>query len=172
MARKPDDCFPLYIGDYLADTMHLTVSEHGAVLLLAMHRSMQGSLPETDERLAKIARCTIGEWRVIRDTTMKFFNGNTARFIQKADRLLNYDNGRLPIAEWAIIRQMVFERDDYTCAYCGKRGGELQCDHIMPVSRGGTNLWDNLTTACPPCNQSKNNKTPEEWAMQKAAANG
>lgn len=170
MARKPDDCFPLYIGDYLADTMHFTISEHGAALLLSMHRAMHGPLPESDERLAKIARCTAGEWRVIRKTVMAVFQGGGTRFIQRADRLMNYDNGRLPMAEWAIIRQMVFERDDYTCAYCGKRGGELQCDHIIPVSRGGANLWDNLTTACPPCNQSKNNKTPEEWRAAQAVS--
>jgi hypothetical protein len=65
--------------------------------------------------------------------------------------------------EWARLRSSVFERDNYTCQYCGQRGGKLECDHVVPVSRGGGNDEDNLATACLPCNRSKRNKTPEEW---------
>lgn len=69
-----------------------------------------------------------------------------------------------PLAnEWRIIRERIFARDDYTCAYCGERGGKLQCDHIEPVSRGGSHSDENLTTACEPCNRSKGAKTLEEW---------
>lgn len=73
------------------------------------------------------------------------------------------DDGRLPLAEWRVIRAVVFARDDYTCQYCGARGVSLQADHIYPVSRGGRNDLDNLATACKPCNQSKRAKTLEEW---------
>ena len=69
-----------------------------------------------------------------------------------------------PSAEvWAKIRAAVFERDDYTCRYCGKRGVKLECDHVVPVSRGGGNDPSNLVTACFACNRSKHNKTAEEW---------
>lgn len=64
---------------------------------------------------------------------------------------------------WAIIRSSVFKRDDFTCAYCGERGGRLECDHVIPVSRGGSSEPSNLTTACFACNRSKRDKTPEEW---------
>jgi len=66
-------------------------------------------------------------------------------------------------AEWAALRSMIFERDDYTCRYCGERGGKLECDHVLPVSRGGSDDPANLVTACLPCNRSKHAKTPEEW---------
>lgn len=71
---------------------------------------------------------------------------------------------RRPFAhEWAILRAQVFERDDYTCTYCGARGVALECDHVIPVARGGTSEMDNLTTACRTCNRSKRDKLIEEW---------
>lgn len=66
-------------------------------------------------------------------------------------------------AEWAAIRTRIFERDDYTCTYCGARGGKLECDHIVPVSRGGRHEDYNLATACFSCNRSKRNKLVSEW---------
>jgi 5-methylcytosine-specific restriction endonuclease McrA len=64
---------------------------------------------------------------------------------------------------WQKLRSAVFSRDDYTCSYCGERGGRLECDHVQPVSRGGSNELDNLTTSCFSCNRSKRAKTPSEW---------
>ena len=68
---------------------------------------------------------------------------------------------------WRATRGRIFERDNYTCVYCGKRGVKLECDHVHPVSRGGSNDDDNLATACFDCNRSKRNKTVEEWRAQK-----
>ena len=65
--------------------------------------------------------------------------------------------------EWKELRATVFERDDYTCNYCGERGGRLECDHIVPVMRGGQDRLDNLTTACFACNRSKKDKLLQEW---------
>lgn len=73
---------------------------------------------------------------------------------------------RPPAHEWRALRAAVFARDDYTCQYCGDRGGRLECDHIVPVARGGHSGMDNLTTACRPCNRAKRSKTPEEWAAR------
>lgn len=69
-----------------------------------------------------------------------------------------------PLAhEWAVIRAEVFERDNYTCGYCGARGVALECDHIVPVAKGGTHELENLKTACKPCNRSKAAKSLEDW---------
>lgn len=70
---------------------------------------------------------------------------------------------RPPVAEWQVLRSTVFERDGYTCVYCGARDVELHCDHVMPASRGGEHSLDNLVTACAKCNRSKHDRTPEEW---------
>ena len=69
-----------------------------------------------------------------------------------------------PLAhEWRALRAAVFARDNYTCGYCGERGGRLECDHILPVAQGGGHDMENLTTACRPCNRQKRDKTLAEW---------
>ena len=73
-----------YVADYLADTRHLTRSEHGAylLLLLSMWRA-GGSLPNDDRRLAALALCTDAEWTEIRPTMMEFFCLANAKLVHK-----------------------------------------------------------------------------------------
>lgn len=78
-------------------------------------------------------------------------------------RHLQVDTTRLPANQWIPLREQIFERDDYTCQYCGERGVRLECDHIIPVSRGGSHDPSNLATACFTCNRSKRDKLLEEW---------
>lgn len=55
-------------------------------------------------------------------------------------------------------RVRVFDRDNYTCQMCGatvEDGAKLHIDHIIPVSKGGTNELDNLQTLCFECNLGK-----------------
>lgn len=67
----------------------------------------------------------------------------------------------------AFGKLKLFRRDRMTCAYCGQRFRErdLQCEHIVPESRGGGWTWMNLVTACGPCNARKADRTPEEAGM-------
>lgn len=67
------------------------------------------------------------------------------------------------VKEWKLKTNTVFVRDNYTCQYCGIRGGILECDHIIPFSQGGSDELDNLTTACRKCNRSKRDKSVEEF---------
>lgn len=67
-------------------------------------------------------------------------------------------------AAWSKIRSRIFDRDDYTCTYCGERGGSLECDHVIPVSRGGGHADSNLTTSCRKCNRSKRDRPLSEWS--------
>lgn len=64
-------------------------------------------------------------------------------------------------------KQNVFARDRWQCQYCGKRknASEFTYDHVVPRSRGGKTCWENIVTACAPCNSRKANKTPEEAGM-------
>ena len=57
-------------------------------------------------------------------------------------------------------RFRIFQRDSFTCQYCGVRPPDvvLQLDHIHPVSKGGEDTEDNLTTSCVACNAGKTNK--------------
>lgn len=55
------------------------------------------------------------------------------------------------------LRFEVLKRDGFACGYCGRKPPEvvLHCDHVVPVSRGGSNDMDNLRTACRDCNLGK-----------------
>lgn len=66
---------PLYVGDYLADTRHLSTEEHGAYLLLILHYWRTGGLPNDDARLARIAGLTPEAWQSSREVMASFFDG-------------------------------------------------------------------------------------------------
>ena len=63
----------------------------------------------------------------------------------------------------------VFERDHYTCAYCGKTFSrkELNLDHVIPQDKryGGKTTWDNIVCSCIKCNTKKANRLPHEAGM-------
>ena len=64
----------------------------------------------------------------------------------------------------AFTRFNLFLRDGFACQYCGARQ-ELTFDHIIPRSRGGRTTWENIVTACAPCNLRKGGRTPHEAGM-------
>lgn len=66
---------PLYVADYVADTAHLNAAESGAYLHLIMHYWLNGSLPDDDRKLARIARMTDRQWTAARATIAEFFQG-------------------------------------------------------------------------------------------------
>lgn len=55
----------------------------------------------------------------------------------------------------------IFKRDNFTCQYCGRTSEDviLEIDHVVPVSKGGTNDEMNLVTACFDCNRGKSDRT-------------
>jgi 5-methylcytosine-specific restriction endonuclease McrA len=63
----------------------------------------------------------------------------------------------------ALSRRAVFARDDHRCQYCG--GPADSIDHVLPRSRGGMHVWENVAAACRPCNLRKRDRTPEEAGM-------
>ncbi|HSU16379.1 MAG TPA: HNH endonuclease [Longimicrobium sp.] len=70
-----------------------------------------------------------------------------------------------------VTNTFLFARDGYRCQYCGRHRGLLRGrefltrDHVTPISRGGENTWDNVVTACSPCNNRKASHLPEECGM-------
>ena len=70
-----------------------------------------------------------------------------------------------------VTNTFLFARDEYRCQYCGRRGVELKPretltrDHLIPLSRGGLNEWQNVVTACSSCNTRKSNRLPSEIGM-------
>ena len=70
---KVDIWMPIYIGDYLADTMRLTTEQHGAFFLLLMEHWKSGPLPDDDDELAAITRLPRAQWIKHRRKLARFF---------------------------------------------------------------------------------------------------
>lgn len=69
----------------------------------------------------------------------------------------------------ALTNKTLFGRDRHVCAYCGDHfanSNYLSRDHILPKSKGGSNTWMNVVTACTICNNKKDNKTLKEARME------
>lgn len=63
----------------------------------------------------------------------------------------------------ALSRRAVFHRDQSTCQYCG--GSADSIDHVVPRSRGGQHVWDNVVAACRRCNAAKADRLLDEISM-------
>jgi 5-methylcytosine-specific restriction endonuclease McrA len=72
-----------------------------------------------------------------------------------------------PAKHPAFTRFNVFLRDKFQCQYCGgpRPAHELTFDHVVPRSRGGLTTWENVVTACAPCNLRKGGKMPHAAGM-------
>ena len=81
-------------------------------------------------------------------------------------RLLRAVRGRKKAVKFSRINVMT--RDKFRCQYCGHRlpMSKLNYDHVVPRSRGGRTVWENIVTACYPCNDRKGGRTPEEAGMR------
>lgn len=82
-------------------------------------------------------------------------------------------DGRSARAEVSDIDRIpILRSGNHTCYYCGyagisrgqEEGADLDIDHVIPSSKGGSSLPSNLVVACKNCNQSKKAKTPSSWA--------
>jgi 5-methylcytosine-specific restriction endonuclease McrA len=80
-------------------------------------------------------------------------------------RLLHYV--RVPRAiQRKISRKALFARDGWRCVYCGSASGRLTLDHVVPRSKGGESVWENVVTACAPCNLRKGDRSLEQVGME------
>jgi 5-methylcytosine-specific restriction endonuclease McrA len=64
-------------------------------------------------------------------------------------------------------RRNILMRDRHTCQYCAQllTTQNITIDHVMPRSRGGKTIWENVVAACHPCNRRKADRTPSEAGM-------
>lgn len=80
---------------------------------------------------------------------------------------VQYQQGTLAGYE---VREYLLEKWGRQCAYCWKTNVSLEIEHLTPRSRGGSDRVSNLTLACTPCNQQKNNQTAAEFGFTQLQA--
>lgn len=66
-----------------------------------------------------------------------------------------------------LTNPALFARDGHLCLYCGREFPRhaLTRDHVLPVSKGGRDVWENVVAACFQCNSRKGNRTPQQAGM-------
>jgi 5-methylcytosine-specific restriction endonuclease McrA len=91
---------------------------------------------------------------------------NRAIRVPRVIILLAYD--RLPRRYVRFSRFNIYARDQNRCQYCGRQfpRSELNLDHVVPRSRGGTSTWENVVCSCHRCNRLKGGHTPAEAHMR------
>ncbi len=97
------------------------------------------------------------------DDSIRLLHGQLR--VPRVVHLRHYARRRQP--QVRLTRRNVMLRDAFQCQYCAHRGPavDLDIDHVLPRSRGGADSWDNLVTACQPCNRRKGRRTPPEAGM-------
>ena len=67
----------------------------------------------------------------------------------------------------ALTNAALFARDANLCLYCGNEFSRhtLTRDHVVPTSRGGRDIWENVVSACVHCNSRKGGRTPQQAGM-------
>ena len=80
--------------------------------------------------------------------------------------LQSYD--RVPRRYVRFSRFNIYARDRNRCQYCGRQfpRSELNLDHVVPRSKGGTSVWENVVCSCHRCNRLKGGCTPAEAGMR------
>ena len=103
-------------------------------------------------------KCDMGNYRIVHSVNKR---------IAVPDIIVLQHYDRLPKRDIKFTRESVIQRDNYICAYCGKKFKKdyLTIDHILPKSLGGKNTWKNTVASCKACNNRKADRTPEQAKM-------
>ncbi len=99
---------------------------------------------------------TDDDWKKLLDQTDNTYAetmvGNVKAIVRKCLRVIDQN-----------ISWQVYERDGYTCRYCGRTGIPLTVDHIDLWEVGGATVAENLISACKRCNKLRGNMTYRDW---------
>ena len=123
------------------------------------------ALPETKAKRCELSR----KWRLkagspdkIRAWGLRWRTNNPEKIRARNERRralkMNAKGIGIPFDEQAQLR-----RQKFRCYYCDCKLDKYHIDHIVPLSRGGTEYPDNKVLACPQCNLRKHDKMPHEW---------
>lgn len=158
---KPDTWMPMFWGDYLRDTGHLSTAEHGAYMLLIGHYWTTGKpIPDSDAVMARITRQGIANWKKMRDTIAAFF-------VIEGDL---WQHGRV---DAELDRAMRFIEKQ---AENGRRGGRPPKDESQrkpkPNPGRNPNLIPTETTSPSPSNNSSHGDTITDAPRASASPDG
>jgi 5-methylcytosine-specific restriction endonuclease McrA len=170
-----------YANDWVADTQALSLAARGAwiSLLCAMWNSQNrgvlslpivgysrilgASVEQTEHVLSELSDMhicdSVEDGGVITLISRRMVNEERQRKSGATRQARLREKGGGDPERWAAIRVPILIRDEYMCAYCGRKADTV--DHVIPKSKGGTEEKTNLVACCKRCNSVKNNRTLE-----------
>jgi uncharacterized protein YdaU (DUF1376 family) len=163
-SARPDTWMPIYIGDYLADTMHLNTLEHGAYLLLIFAYWRNGKpLADDDRALSGICRANPKQWRDLRPTLARFFvvDGGVWR----------HKRIEAELAKWQTLKDKRSEAGANGAAKRWQSHGKRMAEPIANASQtDALNLHHNLEEEKPDAiasvkkkGQPHGTRLPDDW---------
>lgn len=171
--------FPIPFQEFWGKITALSCEAITAYVLLTWYQLYQLSSGFDDDECQNISgiryRGDRNNWERVKEELIrigfvyrdgKLSNPSVIPLIQKEKSepvLRTKKNRNRFIDDWQRIRSRIIERDKGACVYCGSIEPKMHVDHVVPLSRGGTNDDSNLVTACRSCNVSKHAKTEREW---------
>jgi|DEB3_MinimDraft_2_1074329.scaffolds.fasta_scaffold01387_6 uncharacterized protein YdaU (DUF1376 family) len=176
MTERPDTWMPMYWADYFADTGELSVIEHGAYLLLIGHYWRKGALPDDDERLARIARCTPAEWRRVRPAVAGFFTvadgtWTHGRIEREWERAANITAKRAAAGRASAEQRKGQQKTQQTGNTCSTHVGEVLQQNARPSpSPSHSHPSDERESASPLAPppappKAKGTRLPSDWEL-------
>ena len=92
--------------------------------------------------------------------------GNRVIRVPRVILLVAYD--RVPKRYVRFSRFNIYARDQNMCQYCGRQfsRSDLNLDHVVPRSQGGTSTWENVVCSCHRCNRVKGGRTPAQAGLR------
>jgi hypothetical protein len=158
------------IPDFTFAVSNLSLEEKGAYICLLLAGNQRRGMPDDDAVLGKCCGITSDAFRILFRAKLEtlFYIADSLWFARNLVQIpddppeMQYHRPAPP-SNWDNLRTFVFRRDGYACVYCGDRNSPLECDHIVPLQRGGSYRLSNLATACVTCNRAKGARLLPDW---------
>jgi 5-methylcytosine-specific restriction endonuclease McrA len=107
-------------------------------------------------------------WQALSVTVHEDAIGTVGGLIRVPRVILLTAFDRVPKRHVRFSRLNIYARDRSICQYCGRRlpRSELNLDHVLPRSRGGSSTWENVVCSCVDCNRKKGGRTPDDAGLR------
>lgn len=114
-----------------------------------------------------VVKWSLGKVEIIEEYENRFIRSTSLVLkIPSVARLIH--TFRRPKQKIRFSKYNVHARDNWKCQYCGEElnAKDLTIDHIIPRSKGGRTIWENVVSCCKECNKKKSNKSLRESKMK------
>jgi len=131
-----------------------------AALVMAEQRAYWKECPEAYVKHKREWAREYAKWRRMTDLRYRIYDR------EKSKRRKAQARGQTPVAISVNALLTRFGQFGNCCAYCGC-AGDMEIEHVVPISRGGAHDISNIVPACAPCNSSKSAKEMEGWYKER-----